>query len=312
MSRGTPECLLVRFEKYLREIRQLSPHTVRNYLSDLEQFESHLKGKGVIDDRLTEKNVVHLDRFHIRGFLASMHGTKAPASVARKLATLRTFFRQVRREQLRDDDPTEIVTGPKVPKRMPRVAEESVLTELVSIPTTETVLGLRDRALLELLYGSGLRAQEAVSMDLPDVDLDRLEVRVLGKGRKERLVPIGDCTADAIGAYFLRRGELLKNSTRNSALFLNAHGGRLTPRGLAVILDRHLRRLSTRIKLSPHALRHSFATHLLERGADLRSIQELLGHSNLATTEKYTHVTLGRLKKVYDVAHPRARRVERP
>ncbi len=306
MPRG-PEVLRERFGNFLKEVRRLSPHTVRNYLSDIEQFESFLRNKKVIDKGLTPSNLPKIDRYHVRGFLSTLHEEHAPASISRKLATIRVFFAEMARQQLITSDPTESVSGPKIPKRVPQVASESVLKELIAIPPEDQAAGLRDRALFELLYGSGLRAAEAVGLDLEDIDLDQREVRVRGKGDKDRIVPLGEFACDALRMYRNERHQLQKKET-TLAFFLNVRGGRLTTRGLAVILEKHLRTLSTRVKLSPHTLRHSFATHLLDHGADLRVIQELLGHASLATTEKYTNVTLGKLRKVHAESHPRAKR----
>ncbi|HLG19191.1 MAG TPA: tyrosine recombinase [Bdellovibrionota bacterium] len=304
-----PNALVPAFGDYLSTVRRVSPHTVRNYISDLEQFEAHLRAKKAISERLGAGNVGSIDRFHVRGFLAQLHGKKTPASIARKLSTLRTFFAQMVREKYRKDDPTALVEGPKVPKRMPRVADEKTIDLLVRQPKDKETLGPRDRALLELLYGCGLRAAEAVTLNLSDLDLDSAEIRVVGKGRKERVLPVGDYAKEALLRYLTQRDTLLKKEPKTEAVFLNAHGRRLTTRGVALILERTLRALPQRVQLSPHALRHSFATHLLDHGADLRVIQELLGHANLATTEKYTAVSLGRLRTVYKQAHPRARRM---
>ncbi len=309
MPTSSPEQLLARFERHMIQIRNLSPHSVRNYVSDLGQFETFLRERKNIPGPMEAGNVRVIDRFHIRTFVASLHAAKlAPASISRKISAIRTFFELMVREGFRADNPTELVTGPKVPKKMPRVAQVEVLDRLLTAPDPTTVRGLRDRALLELLYGCGLRAQEAASLDLGDMDTDAGEVRVLGKGRKERVLPVGEYASEAFVKYLERRGELLGEKKRTDAVFLNVHGGRLTTRGIALILETHLRALAQRTHLTPHALRHSFATHLLERGADLRTIQELLGHSNLATTERYTKVTIGRLTEVYSKAHPRAKR----
>jgi tyrosine recombinase XerC len=305
MPEPLSESLVLRFGQHLSRIRNLSPHSVRNYVSDLRQFESFL----ILRKTIGGSNVSKIDRFHIRSFVASLHaGKKAPASVSRKISAIRTFFDLAVREGFVPANPTELVTGPKVPKRMPRVAQVEILDQLLSAPDTESVPGLRDRALLELLYGCGLRAQEAVNLEVDDVEFDRREVRVLGKGRKERVIPMGECAAEALENYLARRGELARSGRPTPAVFLNARGSRLTTRGMALILEKHLRALAQRTHLTPHSLRHSFATHLLERGADLKTIQELLGHSNLATTERYTKVTIGKLTEVYSKAHPRARR----
>ena len=297
-----------KFERFLTGVRRLSPHTTRNYLSDLYQFESYLEKKRKSKSILTEVAVGSIDHYDVRGFLARFHGKLAPSSIARKLASLRAFFSYIVREGFRNDHPTDRIVGPKLPKRVPEVADIALLKELLSLPKQGTRLGSRDCALLEILYGCGLRASEIVGLDVEDVDHSNKTLRVRGKGNKERVVPMGEYALEA----FVRYGKALKTLRAKdrdlTALFLNARGRRLTTRGLSFILSKYLVKLSRRVHLSPHALRHSFATHLLDRGADLRTIQELLGHSSLATTEKYTHVTLGKLKEVHRLAHPRAER----
>lgn len=302
------EPLVTRFERYLGDVRRLSMHTVRNYVSDLTQFEEYLREKKNIKSRITKGNISSLDRYHVRGFLASLHGERAPASISRKLASLRSFFSQMVRDHQCAGDPTELIPGPKLPKRVPQVASETILEELLSLPSKEDARGLRDRALLELLYGCGIRASETTGLDVSDVDMGTHEIRVRGKGNKERIIPFGEYACDALVEYLDRRHELGGKKSSSRALFLNAQGGRLTPRGLAFLFSRYLQKLSQRIHISPHGLRHSFATHLLDDGADLRVIQELLGHANLATTEKYTKVSLGKLRDVHRASHPRAKR----
>lgn len=303
MRTSRSKSLVSDFAEQLETVRRLSPHTVRNYLSDLLQFEAFLIGRKVIAWQIDPRNVQGIDRFHVRTHLAALTKVKQPASVARKLAVLRTFFRFVKDAGFRTDDPTAVVAGPKVPRKIPRVADENLIRELLSLPDTQEAAGLRDRAMLEMLYGCGLRVAELVALNLSGVDPDQQEVRVTGKGAKERIVPMGEYAVEAVEAY------LRKRPAGNEALFLNSRGERITTRGVTFLLDRYLRKLSARVHLSPHSLRHSFATHLLDRGADLRAIQELLGHSNLATTERYTSVTVEKLKRVYRASHPRADRV---
>ncbi len=306
------EHVIEKFVHYLTYVKRFSPHTVRNYESDLQQFETFLKSKQEWEKGILVQNAKRLDRFHIRSFVASLYGQKSPTSITRKLSSLRSFFQYLIRQQIRKDDPTELVDRPKIPKQVPRVADEKLLDELLNTPSKDTVLGLRDRVIFELLYGCGLRAAELVGLNLSDLDLNSGEVRVLGKGSKERVVLFGEYAMEALMAYLNRRGELLsKKKERSNALILNARGGRITTRGVALILQKHLRSLEKRTHLSPHALRHSFATHLLDHGADLRSIQELLGHANLQTTERYTQVSMGKLKEVYDRSHPRSGKVNK-
>lgn len=308
MNLPAPESLIVRFEGHLSQVRRCSSHTVRNYVSDLRQFEVYLLSRKTIAGELTPFNIRGIDRFHLRGFLASLHGRRASSSAARKLSSIRTFFAEMLRQGFVKADPTELVDGPKVPRKIPSVADAASVGRLMEAPSDDTAAASRDRALLELLYGSGLRAAEAVALNLQDLSEDRMEVRVTGKGRKARVVPLGEYSMEALRAYVAIRPTLVPAGKKTDAVFLNARGGRLTTRGLALILEKHLRSLPERLKISPHGLRHSFATHLLDGGADLRSIQELLGHSNLATTERYTQVSLGQLRRVHTQSHPRARR----
>ncbi len=226
--------------------------------------------------------------------------------MARKLSVLRAFFSYFLADGLIKTDPMGSIEGPKVPKELPQVPPQRLLHELCSLPQIDSMLGSRDRALLEILYGAGLRAEEASRLSLEDVDLAGQELKVRGKGKKDRMVPLGQCAHGALKEYFRQRTEQ-KALEPNDAVFLNAAGNRLSTRGIAYLLTKYLRQLSTRVHLSPHSLRHSFATHLLDSGADLRAIQELLGHTNLATTERYTQVSMGRIQEVYRRAHPRAR-----
>jgi len=284
---------------YLATERNVSTHTVAAYRTDLEQFRTFLvaDGKGPAHPA----DVTHLD---VRRFLAHLHGDYAKSSIGRKLAAVRSFFQYLIREGAVAKNPAELVSTPRKEQRAPFHLTIDEITALVEAPKNATILSLRDRAILEVLYSCGIRLSELTGLVVGDIDREGRLVRVLGKGGKERIVPLGRQAARAVDAYLDERRE---PATAESFL-LNARGGRLTGRSVARIVDRYLVKLATMKKVSPHTLRHTFATHLLEGGADLRAIQELLGHASLSTTQKYTHVSIDRLMEVYDKAHPRARR----
>ena len=294
------------FLKYLALNRSVSRHTVRAYDSDLSQFIAHAAaGAGVKPRDLTP---AALDRSAIRSFLSTVNAKgRSRATAARKLAAIRTFLRYLRREDAFRSDPGSLVRTPKREVRMPAHLSEEEMTRLLDAPDASEPLGRRDKAIVELFYASGLRLSELAGLDIDDVNLSRRMARVLGKGGKERLVPFNNTTASALRAYLKDRDQLIgQRLAKDEALFVNYRGGRLTVRSI----DRLVRRYAAagaRPGVSPHALRHSFATHLLQRGADLRAIQELLGHSRLTTTQRYTHVDAAQLLDVYRKAHPRAR-----
>ncbi|PYT07475.1 MAG: tyrosine recombinase XerD [Acidobacteria bacterium] len=305
---------IARFIEHLRSERRVSPHTVRSYACDLRQFRQFLQEYEPEASRFPRST----STLAVRGFLAHLHGRGiSRVSAARKLATLRSFFRFLRQDRGWQENPAGPVRTPKMPRRLPRlltVDEARVVVEAPSgcDPTSRggRVALTRDRALLEMLYATGLRVGEIVGLSLDDVDLSGRSVRVLGKGGKERIVPFGKPAERALRGYLLESGPLRerRGSRRDPlALFLNMRGGRLTDRAVRMIVDRYIRRAAIGRKLSPHALRHSFATHLLDRGADLRSIQELLGHSSLSTTQRYTHLGIEQILRVYREAHPRSR-----
>ncbi|MFZ5469525.1 MAG: tyrosine recombinase XerC [Myxococcota bacterium] len=290
------------FLRYLVHSRAISPHTLKAYRSDLTELECYLAKHG-----LTLESATHVA---LRGFLGSIAENTAASSRARKLASFKTFYKFLVRRGLLPSSPAARLKAPKLPKRLPKVlpVEEAIL--LVEAPKAkETVLGLRDRAILEVLYGGGLRISELCGLSLNDLDRRARVVRVMGKGSKERLCPLNETACAAVDAYLARRGELLATPHTKadpSALFLNYQGGRLRPRSIARHLDTYVKKLGLARQVSPHSLRHSFATHLLAGGADIRSIQELLGHASLSTTQRYTHVSWELLQAVYDKAHPRA------
>jgi len=295
------------FLRYLALNRNASAHTVRAYQSDLSQLVAVTAASAGV--KPNELQPGHLDRAAIRRFLAELHKAgQSRATAARKLAAARTFLRYLRREELIDGDPGALVAAPKREVRMPAHLSETEMEALLGAASGDSPLGRRDRAILELFYASGLRVSELAGLGLEDIDLSRKMVRVLGKGRKERFVPFNTSTARALRAYLERRPAGPPASGRRAdALFVNHRGGRLTVRSIDRIVRRYVAATSARTGISPHALRHSFATHLLQRGADLRVIQELLGHARLSTTQRYTHVNAAQLVDVYRKAHPRAR-----
>jgi len=290
------------FLDYIRLNRNASAHTVAAYESDLSQFIAFAGQQRGTRAALEPK---HLDLQLIRGFLADLYRQgQARASVARKVSALRTFVRYLRREGWIDSDPAALAVAPKREQKVPAHLSVDEMSTLLDAPDASTPLGRRDRAILELFYASGIRLSELVALDLEDVDLAGRMVRVMGKGRKERIVPFNPKAAAALKAWLRDRVAL----TRRDALFVNARGGRLTGRSVQRLVARYVSSCSTRFGISPHALRHSFATHLLQAGADLRAIQELLGHVRLSTTQRYTHVNVAQLLDVYRKAHPRARK----
>jgi integrase/recombinase XerC len=290
------------FLDYIRLNRNASAHTVAAYESDLSQFLAFAGHERGAREALEPK---HLDLALIRGFLAELYRQgQARASVARKVSALRTFVRYLRREGWIESDPAALAVAPKREQKVPAHLSVDEMSRLLDAPDAATPLGRRDRAILELFYASGIRLSELVALDLEDVDLAGRMVRVMGKGRKERIVPFNQKAAAALRSWLKDRVAL----TRGDALFVNARGGRLTGRSVQRLVARYVTSCSTRFGISPHALRHSFATHLLQAGADLRAIQELLGHVRLSTTQRYTHVNVAQLLDVYRKAHPRARK----
>jgi integrase/recombinase XerC len=307
------------FLQFLLLNRNASVHTVRAYESDLSQFLTHTATlTGVKRSALL---ATHLDRAALRGFLGHLHEAgQSRATAARKLASARTFLRYLRRQGVIDSDPGALIATPKREVRMPAHLSEAEMDALISAPAGDGPLGRRDRAILELFYASGLRLSELVGLDLDDVNLSARMVRVLGKGGKPRLVPFNSSTATAIRAYLKDRERLVsgvhlqsdryrylpRQRDARQPLFVNYRGTRLTVRSVDRLVRKYATTTGTRMGISPHALRHSFATHLLQRGADLRSIQELLGHVRLSTTQRYTHVNAAQLLAVYQKSHPRA------
>ncbi len=334
-----PENLKEHLRAFLAHLglnRNASEHTVRAYESDLSQYLAYLASSS--GRKRVELQPADLDYQTVRGFLGELHARgNSRASAARKVSAVRTFARYLRREGVIANDPGSLVPTPKREIKIPHHLAVGEMEALLGTPDDTNPLGRRDRAILELFYASGMRLSELVGLDLEDINLSTRMVRVLGKGRKERIVPFNNKAADALRTY-LRDREALVNGTvfeamkqarrktpapaastgikkpaprsrrRDDAnpLFVNYRGGRLTPRSVHRLVTRYVARCSLRFGISPHALRHSFATHLLQAGADLRAIQELLGHVQLSTTQRYTHVNVAQLMDVYKKAHPRA------
>lgn len=320
------------FVEHLALNRHLSPHSVRAYTGDVEQYLAHAAAaRGV---KVAALRVSDLDAESVRGFVVSLNrAEQARASVARRLSGVRAFLRYLVRAGVLPHDPSGAAVAPRLDRKVPRHLSEADMATLLDTPDLTTPLGRRDRAMLELFYASGLRLSELVGLDLDDVHLPARMVRVLGKGGKERLLPFNRSAEAALRRWLPDREVLRRTAPRAASergsrgrlgearatgrgrldrqgrepVFVNARGGRLTGRSVHRLVTRYVALCSTRTGISPHALRHSFATHLLQRGADLRAIQELLGHARLTTTERYTHVDATQLKEVYARAHPRAR-----
>ena len=293
-----------RFLDYMRVVRQASPHTLRAYQKDLTSFFLYLK---IFD--IEEPTFVN--RLHFRGFLGQLYAKNNKASTLnRKLSSLRSFFRFLLRNEIITKNPLESVNNPKQPQKLPRFLTIKEVEALLESPNPRTPLGARDRAILELFYATGIRASELISINLKDLEPWGF-VKIFGKRRKERIVPVGSHALKAIEHYMFYRSQLLAKATNTpinpEALFLNYKGGRLTTRSIRRIVDKYVLKAATRTRISPHGLRHSFATHLLESGADLRNIQELLGHESLSTTQRYTHLNIKALISTYEKAHPRAK-----
>ena len=282
------------FLEYLGVERGSSPHTLRSYATDLTEFTRFLAEEHVGD-------LAGADSRLIRAYLARLHQRRlSKATIARKLAAVRSCFRFLARRGVLEVNPARQVRSPRLGRRLPSFLPKDEATQLLDAGPAAGPAGLRDRALVELLYASGLRVAECCGLDVDDLDEGRRTVRVVGKGDKERVVPVGETALEALAAYLAMRGRA------RGALFRNARGGRLTTRSALRIVKGLARRAGLGQRVTPHTLRHSFATHMLGEGADLRLIQELLGHSRLSTTQRYTHVSPEHLMRVYDATHPRA------
>ncbi len=296
------EHLVLDFLAYLEFERGLSRNTLEAYRSDLLQYGRFLDERG--------SNAVSAEAADVSDFLAGLGGapgrSASPATVHRKTACLRSFYRHLRREGIRESDPTAALTGPRRGRKLPDVLTRDEVASLIDTAKGTGPTELRDRALLELMYASGLRASEAVGLEIADIDIDERVLRARGKGSKERLVPVGQAAAEAVRRYLARGRPALVGVRPETHLFVNFRGGALTRQGLYKIVRRHAEACGLAERMSPHTLRHTFATHLLAGGCDLRSVQEMLGHADVATTQLYTHLSSERLKDVYFRAHPRA------
>lgn len=289
------------FLRWLEVEKGYSLHTVESYRRDLNEFIAQAEATAG-----RELTVEQLDVVRVRAFVYSLHNRNKSSSVARKLSALRTFFRFLLKNGVLQYDPAAAIAAPKREGYLPVVLSVDEVFSLLEMPGPTDSFAARDRAMLELLYATGLRVAELAALDLGMVDLQEGMVRVRGKGNKERLVPMGTPAAAAIEAYLPQRAVLLQSGRAERALFLNSRGGRITTRSIERLVKMYAERAGIAARVSPHALRHSFATHLLEMGADLRVVQELLGHASLSTTQRYTHLNLEHLTAVYDKSHPLA------
>jgi integrase/recombinase XerC len=295
--------LLDRFLSYM-EAQNSSPYTIKNYGNDIGQFLDYCREQGV-------GTLAEIDRSLLRSYLAELDAVGyVKASISRRVAELRSFGNFLVREKVIERNPFRAVSAPRIPQRLPKYLTVAEVEALLATPDTATPLGLRDRAIIEVLYGAGLRVSELVGLDVSDADPRQGQVRVMGKGGKERIGLLGRPAVRALQAYLEVGRPVLaskgKGATVPSALWLNHRGGRLSVRGVSLMLSKAGEQAGIRASVSPHILRHSFATHLLDGGADLRVVQELLGHANLVTTQIYTHVSQSRAREVYTRAHPRA------
>ncbi len=305
------EQLLTQFLEHLRYERNLSEHTLRNYKSDLQQFYDYLAPAHPKTGKRTEPTLAAIDHITVREWLATLHAAqKQKASIARKLAALRTFFQFLVREGMLEMNPAKLVSTPRLEKKLPKHLSVEEAIKFVETPNLDTDLGKRDRAILELMYATGVRVAELTKLNLGHIDFKNRLIRVSGKRRKERIVPFGEPALEAVKMYLDVREGLLDaapvSEREPEALFLNYQGTRITTRSVGRMVEKYIHICAGRYDISPHALRHSFATHLLDSGADLRDIQELLGHARLSTTQVYTHVSMEKLIQVYDKAHPKA------
>jgi integrase/recombinase XerC len=290
-----------KYINYLEAEKNASPYTVRNYTTDLSGFFNFLKTKGI-------SSLQEVDKHVLRDYLSHlMEEGIVKASIARKLSAIRSFYRYLLREGMITTSPVASTSSPKLDKRLPSFLTPEEMVRLLEAPGLSTPQGLRDRGLIELLYASGLRVSELVNLDMERVNFDTNEIRVWGKGSKERMVLMGKPAAEALKTYLSQGRPKLLGDKRSSALFVNRYGGRLIARRVQRLLQKYASLAGINKRVYPHLLRHTFATHLLDGGAGLRVVQELLGHASLSSTQIYTHVTKSQAKKVYLSAHPMAR-----
>jgi integrase/recombinase XerC len=290
---------LDQYLNFLEHEKNASPHTISSYRRDLLQLAQYMEERSM--------TLKEIDNIALRGFLARLHEAKNKKStIARKLASVRSFLQYCMKKKWLEDNPAKIVSTPKQEQHVPSFLSEEEVAEFLDLPQSRQPLDLRDKAILEFLYATGIRVSELVNINLDEVNFEERLIRIMGKGKKERIVPFGRLAADSLKFYILARSQITKGDIEEKALFVNYRGERLTSRSVERIVDKYIRVTAIQRKISPHSLRHSFASHLLSRGADLRVIQELLGHESLATTQKYTHLDLKQLLKVYRKSHPRS------
>ena len=294
------ELLIEEFNHYLLVEKGLAKNTLESYKNDLLLYCSYLKRGGFNSFKDTSRTQI------IEYLLELRDKGKATSTISRNLASIRSFYQFLLRDRYIDKDPSQNLESPKIEKRLPKVLSIVQVGELLEAPNTSTVIGNRDKAMLELLYATGIRVSELVSLDVKDVNMNMGLIKCLGKGSKERIVPLGSVAIKSISQYVNKGLPFLKKSVSGDALFLNNKGKRLTRQGFWRILKKYSALIPIDIDITPHTLRHSFATHLLENGADLRSVQEMLGHADISTTQIYTHLSKARLMEVYSKTHPRA------
>ncbi len=302
---------LDKFESYLCVERNASRATISSYMGDLYRFMRYLTESGLCGHHDGKVRIRDIDRRVVRSYIGYLYQDHKASSLERILASLRSFFQYLEREGVVDVNPARMVATPRKEKHLPTVLPVDELFALLDSPFPETALGRRNKAILELFYASGIRLSELVGLNLEDINLRDRSVRVMGKGRKQRVVPIHARSAHALADYLPDRRNLRKqriDRDGEQAVFLSNQGRRISARQVQKMLDKRINECAISRKISPHVLRHSIATHLLDSGMDLRTIQELLGHQNLSTTQKYTHRSVEELAKVYDSAHPRAKR----
>ncbi len=295
------ENYIEQFITYLEVERNYSQHTVIGYRRDLSDFAGFLRDDGSLPD------VGDIDHLTVRSYLANLQQRQlARSTIVRRLSSIRSFFKYLCRRGYLEADPTSALASPKIQRKLPTFLEISEVEALLSAPDLSNIVGLRDMSIIELLYSTGMRVSELLKLDLADIDRTNAIVKVRGKGKKERIIPIGGPAISAINDYLEKRGELLKKES-TQAVFLSERGNRIPDaKSIRRRIDKYAQMAGIKKKISPHTLRHTFATHLVNAGADLRTVQEMLGHTNLATTQIYTQVTADRLKRVYEKAHPRA------
>jgi len=301
------EGVIEEFINYLSAERGLASNTLESYGRDLRQFRAYLRENGSSSKEMEETSLRRATRNTILAYLVSLRREgKAASTIARRLVAIRSFYRFMVQEDYLKSDPSADVDTPKPRKQLPEVLTVSEVEKLLRQPEASTAAGLRDRAMLEVLYATGVRVSEIVALDLDDVNLPREQIRCVGKGNKERVVPLGSVAIRALEKYLGEARHNLVRDPEERALFVNHHGGRLTRQGFWKVIKKYAKKARINKTITPHTLRHSFATHLLENGADLRAVQEMLGHADISTTQIYTHLTKSHLKEVYAKAHPRA------